>query len=264
MLYDYLKELGGICASHTSATGHGDRLARQQPEVRADRRDLPGAPQLLRAPRGARGCHGGRARRSAAGSRWAWSGTPWRCSTSSASRPRATTSRPTSATPSRSPRTRRGAAILDAFKQRHCYAATDNILLDVRSGEHLMGDEFDADGPVRLKVLVHGTRPIAQIDIIKDFVYVYSTEPNGPARRVRVDRRGEGPPGRPELVLRPRHPGRRRARLGEPVLGPPALHPRSGGINRPDGTLAEFSESRLLSPESSVTICSVTSLSGGW
>ena len=44
-----------------------------------------------------------------------------------------------------------------------------------------MGDEFDADGPVRLKVLVHGTRPIARVDVIKDFVYVYSTEPNGPS-----------------------------------------------------------------------------------
>jgi hypothetical protein len=37
------------------------------------------------------------------------------------------------------------AAILDAFKRRHCYAATDNILMDVRCGEHLMGDEFEAD-----------------------------------------------------------------------------------------------------------------------
>src|SRR4029077_8568541 len=69
-------------------------------------------------------------------------------------------------------------AILDAFKKRHCYAATDNILLDVRSGEHLMGDEFDADGPVRLKILAHGTGPIKRVDIIKDFVYVYSTEPH--------------------------------------------------------------------------------------
>ena len=38
-------------------------------------------------------------------------------------------------------------AILDAFRRRHCYAATDNIIMDVRSGEHLMGDEFAADGP---------------------------------------------------------------------------------------------------------------------
>ena len=40
-----------------------------------------------------------------------------------------------------------------------------------------MGDEFDADGPVKLKVLVHGTSPVARVDIIKDFNYVYSTEP---------------------------------------------------------------------------------------
>ena len=53
-----------------------------------------------------------------------------------------------------------------------------------------MGDEFDADGPVRLKVLVHGTGPIKRVDIIKDFVYVYSTEPEHGPRRVRVDRRG--------------------------------------------------------------------------
>jgi hypothetical protein len=71
------------------------------------------------------------------------------------------------------------AGILDAFRRRHCYGATDNILLDVRSGEHIMGDEFDADGPVRLKVLVHGTRPLARVDVIKDFVYVFSTEPKG-------------------------------------------------------------------------------------
>ena len=40
-----------------------------------------------------------------------------------------------------------------------------------------MGDEFDADGPVKLKILAHGTRPITRIDVIKDFSYVYSTEP---------------------------------------------------------------------------------------
>ena len=32
--------------------------------------------------------------------------------------------------------------IIDAFKKRHSYAATDNILLDVRSGDHMMGDAF--------------------------------------------------------------------------------------------------------------------------
>ena len=218
MLYDYLKELDGICASHTSATGMGTDWRDVNTAVRAVRRDLPGAPQVVRALGAPRVGADGPASRSAAGGRWGWSGTPWRCSTGSASRRRATTSRPTSATPWPSPRTPTRAAILDAFRRRHCYAATDNIVLDVRSGEHIMGDEFDADGPVRLKVLVHGTRPIARVDVIKDFVYVFSTEPQGPTRRVPVDRRGE-PPAGAELVLRPRHPGRRRARLGEPDLG---------------------------------------------
>ena len=49
--------------------------------------------------------------------------------------------------------------------------------MDVRSGDHLMGDEFTADGP-SLKVMVHGTAPVKRIDIIKDFHYVYSSEPN--------------------------------------------------------------------------------------
>src|SRR5205823_14307960 len=34
------------------------------------------------------------------------------------------------------------AALLDAFRKRHVYAATDNIVIDVRMGSHLMGDDF--------------------------------------------------------------------------------------------------------------------------
>ena len=39
--------------------------------------------------------------------------------------------------------TARAKAILDAFKKRHVYGATDNILADVRCGEHMMGDAFE-------------------------------------------------------------------------------------------------------------------------
>ena len=46
-----------------------------------------------------------------------------------------------------------------------------------------MGDESAADGPVALKFLAHGMRPIARVDIIKDFVYAYSAEPH----RARVE-----------------------------------------------------------------------------
>jgi hypothetical protein len=43
-----------------------------------------------------------------------------------------------------------------------------------------MGDEFAADGPVTLTIRAHGTGPIARVDVIKDFVHVYSTEPHAP------------------------------------------------------------------------------------
>ena len=44
-------------------------------------------------------------------------------------------------------RTRQG--ILDAIRKRHTYGATDNIILDVRMGEHFMGDEFALAAPSR-------------------------------------------------------------------------------------------------------------------
>ncbi len=68
-------------------------------------------------------------------------------------------------------------AIVDAFKKRHSYGATDNILLVVTCGDHLMGDEFTVKKPPILDIYVIGTAPIARLQIIKDFKHVYTTEP---------------------------------------------------------------------------------------
>jgi len=176
MLYDYLKEHNGICASHTSATGMGtdwrdvDPILEPFVEIYQGHRQ---SYEYLGAPRSAR-----RPGESIGG--WQPLGMVWNAlamqymlgfqassdhiSThiSYAVALAEDTTRP---------------AILDAFRRRHCYAATDNIIMDVRSGDHLMGDEFDANGPVKLKVLVRGTSPVARVDIIKDFKYAYSTEP---------------------------------------------------------------------------------------
>ena len=218
MLYDYLKEHGGICASHTSATGMGTDWRDMNPEVEPFVEIYQGhreSYEHLGAPRAAR-----RPGESIGG--WQPLGMVWNALAMQyrlgfqASSDHISTH--ISYAVALAEDTTR-AAILDAFRRRHCYAATDNIILDVRSGEHLMGDEFDADGPVKLKVLVHGTRPMARVDIIKDFRYVYSTEPGRAQVEFAVDRRRSGPPARAELVLRPRHPGRRRARLGQPHLG---------------------------------------------
>ena len=68
-------------------------------------------------------------------------------------------------------------SILDAFKKRHVYAATDNILADVRSGDHLMGDSFSTASTPSLRVRLSGTAKFAKVSIIKDNAYVYSTNP---------------------------------------------------------------------------------------
>jgi hypothetical protein len=69
------------------------------------------------------------------------------------------------------------AAVLDAFKKRHIYGATDNIIADVRSAGHMMGDAFSSSVPPSLQVKLEGTAPFAKVTIIKDNTYVYSTEP---------------------------------------------------------------------------------------
>ena len=68
-------------------------------------------------------------------------------------------------------------AIIDAFKKRHSYAATDNILLDVRSGDHLMGDVFETDRAPTLTIKAVGTAPIKAVHVIRDGKYAMTIEP---------------------------------------------------------------------------------------
>jgi hypothetical protein len=68
-------------------------------------------------------------------------------------------------------------ALLDGLKKRHVYGATDNILADVRSGNHMMGDAFSTDSLPEIHARLVGTAPFAKVHVIKDNRYVYSPEP---------------------------------------------------------------------------------------
>jgi hypothetical protein len=68
-------------------------------------------------------------------------------------------------------------SVLDAVKKRHVYAATDNILADVRSEGHIMGDVFTSSSTPALEVKLTGTSKFAKVVVVKDNKYVYSTEP---------------------------------------------------------------------------------------
>ncbi|MEO7143522.1 MAG: hypothetical protein ABI165_08470 [Bryobacteraceae bacterium] len=75
------------------------------------------------------------------------------------------------------PRTR--ADILNGMRARHAYAATDNIIVDVRIGDHMMGDIFPSRQMPVLKVRVEGTGPIARIEVIKNNTFVDTVHPRG-------------------------------------------------------------------------------------
>ncbi len=176
MLYKYLRELGGICAAHTSATDMGTDWRENDPKVEPfveiyqgerDSYEHFGAPRVAHGPGDATG--GWRP----LGMFWNALALQYKIGFQSSS-DHISTHMSMGVALAEAP-TR--AAIFDAFQRRHCYAATDNIILDVRSGDHLMGDEFTIDGPLTLSIRARGTGPIAKVDVIKDFHYVYSTEP---------------------------------------------------------------------------------------
>lgn len=70
------------------------------------------------------------------------------------------------------------AAVVEGLRRRHVYGATDNIIADIRCGEHLMGDEFTTDKPPTIRIKLVGTAPFAEVVIIKDDEIVYSSKPD--------------------------------------------------------------------------------------
>ena len=69
-------------------------------------------------------------------------------------------------------------AIFDAIKKRHTYGATDNIILDYRMGEHFMGDDFRASAIPPLEIQITGTSQVAQVDVIRNGMVIYTARPN--------------------------------------------------------------------------------------
>lgn len=69
------------------------------------------------------------------------------------------------------------ADLLDAMRVRRSYAATDNIIVDLRIGDHLMGDIFKTSETPVLKVHIQGTGPITRIEVIKNNTFVHTVHP---------------------------------------------------------------------------------------
>jgi len=69
--------------------------------------------------------------------------------------------------------------IYDGMMARHCYGTTGaRMYLQVTAGNHLMGDAFEADGPVRVTGVVHGTAPIETISLYNRSKELKCFQPN--------------------------------------------------------------------------------------
>ena len=175
MLYAYLKHFGGICTSHTSATNMGT-------DWRDNSRISSRSWRSTRDTATITSSFGARARRPQATQIGGYqpAGFVWNalekgyrlgfeCSSDHIS------THMSYAVLLTDDISRQG--VIDAFRKRHSYGATDNIILVVRSGEHVMGDEFETAERPTLDIVVHGTAPIAKLHVIRDNKYVYTTEP---------------------------------------------------------------------------------------
>ncbi|MCZ6795725.1 MAG: hypothetical protein O7J95_19130 [Planctomycetota bacterium] len=68
-------------------------------------------------------------------------------------------------------------AIIDSIRKRQTYGATDNIIVDLRVGDHFMGEELTAGEKPEFVLRARGTAAIARVDVIRNGEYVYSAEP---------------------------------------------------------------------------------------
>jgi hypothetical protein len=183
MLYRYLKELDGICAVHTSATSMGTDWRDNDPEVepiveiyQGDRMSY----ERQGAPRAGYEAKSGKKPVNIAG--WYPDGfidraldKGYKLGFQASSDHWSTHISYFVVLAEKNDRE----SILEAIKKRHCYAATDNIVLDVRCGDHLMGDAFNAREAPVFQLRVVGTGKLEGIDFLADGKVVDTIKPDG-------------------------------------------------------------------------------------
>jgi hypothetical protein len=188
-LYAYLKRFDGICASHTSATNMGTDWRDNDPEVEPVVEIYQGHRQNYEepnAPKAAKNAMDSIGGYQPAGYVWNAFGKGYRLGFQTSSDHISTHLSYAIVFAENTSRE----AVLDAFKKRHSYGANDNILLDVRCGGHMMGDQFTQKSLPKLQISADGTAPIARVDIVRQVgrampAYVYAAKPGG--ARVRME-----------------------------------------------------------------------------
>ena len=182
VLYPYLRRNGGIAASHTSGTDQGTDWRDSDPEVEPIVEIYQGLHASYEYP--------GAPRAETPDKRYYHHGEPWRPDgfvweawgkglklgvQASSDHVGAHDAYACVLVPADKETTRQD--LLAAMRARRTYAATDNIIVDVRIGGHLMGEAFASREPVLVSVRAIGTRPLDRVVLIKNNEFVYAAEP---------------------------------------------------------------------------------------
>lgn len=174
MLYRYLKNFDGVCAVHTSATSMGTDWRDNDPGVEPMVEIYQGARQNYERPGAPRSPTEG----DAIGG-WEPKGfvnlallKGYKFSFQSSSDHGSTHISYALVYAENNSRE----AILKAMKQRHTYAATDNIIAEFtcQSGgrDYMMGDAFTAKTPPTFRVKLIGTMPFSKVTLVKNDVEI--------------------------------------------------------------------------------------------
>jgi hypothetical protein len=175
-LYEQLRRLGGLTTSHTSATGAGTDWRDSDPELEPVVEIYQGYRNNYEAPDAPRKVPPRQAQRFAAGFAWSAWAKGIKMGVQSSSDHVSTHISYASLFVEQVDRE----AIFEALKARRCFAATDNLIIDFRMGEHFMGEIFSARGPARLKATIRGTAPLARVSIIKNNRIIHTAPGTGP------------------------------------------------------------------------------------
>ncbi len=180
MLYQYLKQFGGVCASHTSVGNMGTDWRNWGGEFEPMVEIYQGARQNYEYP----GCPRCPTKEDAIGG---WEPGGWVCDAfakgykfSFQSSSDHGSTHISYAMVYAEEHTREG--IIKAMRQRHTYGATDNIIADSRckaadGKEHMMGDEFSVKGAPTITLKLTGTMPFEKVTLIKDNVEIPMNAP---------------------------------------------------------------------------------------
>jgi hypothetical protein len=173
-LYAYLRKLGGLTMAHTSASGMGTDWRDNDPEVEPAVELYQGYRANYEGPATPRSDISEARRHEAGFVQNAWA-KGFKLGVQSSSDHVSTHISYAALYVDRLDRE----ALLQAIRARRTFAATDNVIVDFRMGDHFMGESFAARGAAPIRAFIRGTGALASVGLVKNNRAIYTKAGEG-------------------------------------------------------------------------------------